>query len=336
MTCFFKDCHYFGKQNACRVAALFIAGVFLVAVSFIIVWDLHLERRYQEPFDLTISSIDYHLNLQTFDLQNHVVRGNLELRFRPSPSDPPEPGKPKNVNFRFGPLVYLDGVQDFSMWILYGFTFLERKVSALAQTNQFAEDEPPPIQFDLQALGEARYYPFDKYLIVGAVKCLIEDDPKDASKTLKAERLEDITVTQHIPGFLIRQAYHEELKGLLPWWAAIGSATARREALLENWNKGGNFLLVLYRPLFLRFMAIFLGITASLSILYVIFRTSPKKMAPNLIGYLIALWAVREILSHGVQVFPTLVDYSILLLYSSLVLGVVARWIWSKGGSGPS
>jgi len=95
---------YITRRRLRIVGALCFPTILLGFVGYIIYLDLYVER-WQFPFDITISPIDYHFRFQSIDLKNLIVRGELKLRFRSLPSDDHITNK---IKYRFGPLVYRD------------------------------------------------------------------------------------------------------------------------------------------------------------------------------------------------------------------------------------
>jgi len=331
---FFKAAYRYATSKPIRIIiALCFLAVFIGILAYIIYVDFYIER-WRRPFNISISPIDYHLRFQSIDFENRIVRGSLKLRFRPNLFDVDSKDE---IKYRFGPLVYADGISLFSGWGLKSSWMINLKVSQLAKTTEFKAHKPAAVPFESELIGEPKAYPFDAYLLVGAVKCVIKDDPEGASETLKRKRREDITVSQNIPGFLIRYARFDEVERFGPWPMQLTDKTIKVETSdYKEWNRKNVFLLVLERPLFLRFMTIFLGVVACFSVLYIVFWRPVKDIPVNGMGYFIALWAIREILYRGTTAFPTLIDYGVLFLYACLVVGGICRWIWPRNASSVS
>ena len=316
---------YITRKTLRMVIALCFSTILLGVIGYIIYVDLYIEK-WQFPFDITIRPIDYHLRFQSIDFNNLIVQGDLELRFNPFVSDIHITNK---IKYRFGPLVYSDGISLFRLWGLKILGFLSREVLRNAKAKGLKEKEPAAVPFELKLIGEPKFYPFDKYLIAGAAKCVIKDNPEGISETLKEEGLEAITVTQNIPGFLIRRAKFKEVNAF-----RFKEIVDKMEISdLKKWHFKNAFLLVLYRPLFLRFMTVFLGVVAFLSILCIVFWAPLRDIPVNAMGYFIALWAIREILYQGTTAFPTLIDYGVLSLYACMIIGAISKWIWPKKAS---
>lgn len=326
----FKTIHWFlhNKNQVRKAVAIFILVGSLVAICYVIQKDLLVEEKEESILQASVATINYHFTLKSFDFIDRTVQGDLELRFRPSFSMRTEP-----VKYRFGPLIYFDG----RLWFLISGLGSWEKIDGMTSqkasiTQKFTEHKPSPVAFELQALGEPKFYPFDIYLLVGGTKCIIiGEDAKGESKKINKQELGNITIKQNIPGFLIRRARFNEVKGMGLKPRGFQPPEDHIEKLnFKKWNKGNTFLLILDRPLFLRFMTGFLGVTAFVWVLYIILLRPISDFLINSIGYFIGLWAIREILSKGTEVFPTFIDYGTLLLYSFLILGVVVRVIWPK------
>lgn len=299
--------------------ATLVVVAFLASAAYVIREDFGL---MPEEFGLQVSmkTIIYRFHMKTFDLHNRLVKGHLELEFRPRL---PEVDKPK-TDYMFGPLVYEDGAAIFSLFGLNGripfWTFKLKREST--------REKPAREEFEMQALGVPKLYPFDAYLLVGGAKCLIRAvDPNGEGKRLNTKEIEDVVVKLDIPGYQIRQARFHEVKGV-----GRKLETFEDEKLLFNsyWNNGSTFLLVLYRPLFLRAMTVVLGLAALAWVIYITLYVPLSQIPINTLGYFVALWTIRDILTRGITVFPTLVDYSVLLLFLALIAGIVAKVIWPK------
>lgn len=315
-----------GRNFIRKMIAISIVIVFLLGVFYVIHRDLFVEEKVPYSLRVRLQEMVYHFTLQSFDFQSQVVRGNLKATFLP---DLPMVGQPA-PKYRFGPLVYRDGALDFLLSGLRSGREIDIWTSFAAQTKAFKEQKPSPITFELQALGQPKFYPFDLYLLVGGVKCMVlKEDERGELKVISTEGKERIAVTQNIPGFMIRYPRFHEVKGI-----GFEPPDDQIEALnFDKWNKGHAFLLVLDRPLFLRVMTILIGAVALLSMAYITVLRPPSDLLINSIGYVIAVWAMREILSGGTEVFPTLIDYGTLMLYSFLIVAALAKTIWRKKSS---
>ena len=184
------------KSNKTRkiVALSFFVG-FLLIFLLVIVWDLIIEKRRQHDLEVVLNPIAYHFELKSFDINNCVVRGYLRLKFLP---DLPLPEGPK-IKYRFSPLVYHDGAS-YLMWEGLR-SWLTTEVSLALdvrkfEKKEFTEKAPTAIPFELQAIGEPKLYPFGVYLLVGAARCVVKDEPEGASKRLKEQHLEAVSFRQ--------------------------------------------------------------------------------------------------------------------------------------------
>ena len=225
---------------------------------------------------------------------------------------------------------------------------------------KLTRDVPEVVRQELTAIGDARLYPFDHYLLMGAISCqafaYVDKDHPDM--TVPGDQYR---VDLRIPGFTLRDADIEELaerqkRQPVPDLTGLESSSTMKvdpnaQAFFKAMNDSyvrynsdlwqhGAFAFVLERPLFLRVLAVFLGVVALLSVLYVAFGTEPKQMVLNAVGTFLGLWAVRQALSVDAPKTATLVDYATLGLYFLLIVIVFARVLWgfekSDGWNPPS
>lgn len=306
------------------LAVAIVIGIFLPLLYTMYI-DLFVEEKEEIGLRYSAEDIVYRFTLKSFDYHNSLVRGDLELRLSEHFLSSLKNGE----KYIFGPLVYSDGGDDFNLYGLRGRDWFEEWTSlGKAYYKGFSDQEPDSLRFEIIALGEPKLYPFDKYFLVGVAVCQIikETDVGGKGRTINHERNQKTTVKQDIRGFLLRRARFNEVKG----WGDKPDEDETEKKNFEKWNKGNTFLLVLERPLFLRFMAVFLGLTAFVSILFIV-RLGPISDIPiKLVGYFVGLWALREVFSGGTEAFPTVIDYGTFLLYSILIVGVVVRIIWPK------
>jgi hypothetical protein len=109
------------------------------------------------------------------------------------------------------------------------------------------------------------------------------------------------------------------------------------------------FSLVLQRHRFVRATALILYSVAFVFLFYIARREETSKVLTNSLGYIAALWGIRQIIVGYAKLFPTLVDFITLALYVIVIAIVAYRWTFSAeqtppdagvggsdGGGGPS
>ena len=92
--------------------------------------------------------------------------------------------------------------------------------------------------------------------------------------------------------------------------------------------RDGRIVLVLERPLFPKFFAVFFGAIALAWIVIIAMSSDSKQLSLNVLGYFLAIWAIRTPLAVGAPKVPTLMDYVTLGLYAFLVAVALANFIW--------
>jgi hypothetical protein len=95
-------------------------------------------------------------------------------------------------------------------------------------------------------------------------------------------------------------------------------------------NRKKVFAVVLQRPFFLRFFAVFLLVIALGSVAYYAVVSEVNAFALQALGYFVGLWAIRQTLVTGGPRIFTVVDYVVLSLYAALAATLVAKKLWAK------
>lgn len=303
-----------------RIAiGFFLPMLVLGTVLYAIYHDFYIEQKEEWLLKVRISEVEYHLALESFDFLNSTVHGTLQMRFRHLPGE----DELKQSRFLFSPLVLFDGSNNLYINGLKSRYISLAHVTLRARVGPFSENQPSPIKVELRALGTPKLYPFSAYLLVFATKCYIKTVTEKEGQYEESEFIsrdnEELSVLQDIPGFFIRRLTLKEAKDMF--------YSPDVEDDFENWNRSNTFLLVLYPQLFMRVMTVFLGIVGFLSFIYVAFIGPRNEIPRKALGYFVGLWAVREVLTHGIPIW-TIVDYGILLLYAILIGACGARLIW--------
>lgn len=89
-----------------------------------------------------------------------------------------------------------------------------------------------------------------------------------------------------------------------------------------------DFSLVLKRHRFVRAISIILYSVALIFLFYIARREETGKVLTNSLGYIAALWGIRQIIVGYAKLFPTLVDFVTLALYVIVVAIVAHTWLF--------
>jgi hypothetical protein len=186
----------------------------------------------------------------------------------------------------------------------------------------------------LSVIGDPRFFPFDRYVIVCEV-----DGGAFLEYNKKTARIDSASaVLPRFPGMIVRELSQQELEG---WDGSIGKAfdknVAETKQQFPNLRKyhpefwtGSGFALSVERPLFLRVLTIVLGVTAVFSMVLVYSLSDPSKYFLNSLGGFAALWGVRSILTASAPKTPNVVDFVVLALFIVQSVIVAIRW-WLMG-----
>src|SRR6266566_3278969 len=113
-----------------------------------------------------------------------------------------------------------------------------------------------------------------------------------------------------------------------PWLYPFDKYVLAARLYRPDFWKDGRILLVLERPMFPKFFAVFFGILAVAWILVVAKSADPKQLTLNEFAYFLAIWAIRAPLAAAAPKAPLLMDYMTMGLYVLLIGVAVARLIW--------
>ena len=173
-------------------------------------------------------------------------------------------------------------------------------------------------------MGDPWLYPFDKYVIAAQIKLMIVATP-DWKQYFRIPD-DRYTVLPKIPNLMVRNIKANDLEH----WAKYFQQDPKDFARLyrPDFWKDGRILLVLERPLFPKFFAVFFGILAVAWILVVARSADPMQLTLNEFAYFLALWAIRAPLAAGAPKAPLLMDYLAMGLYVLLIGVVLAKFIW--------
>lgn len=310
-----------------------LAVIFLVLLALVLAWAVRKDfesKIYEQLLSLPMARYNnYIIDLNSIDLDTQTVKGTIRVK-----AGLPVWNDKKHTVF-YAKLSYVDlaytyaflrDFVDFNIGIL--------KSRALLPDSAFSKSYPAPIEFTIKALGRPEIYPFDKYFIMGAVTCptyIVEGKRKNYLNI--GEESESLSVNNFVKGLFIRKPSKSELDGIISA-STIFTGKKASPTTYEEVNKLNNlqdrFALVMERSLYLKIMAIVLGIIALISALYIGFKTPFKDIPVPIIGFIIGLWGIRSILLGDLKIFPSYFDYTILLMYLLAFAGVIFRLI--KGG----
>ena len=83
---------------------------------------------------------------------------------------------------------------------------------------------------------------------------------------------------------------------------------------------------VLRRPFFVRWVSIWIGAFLVLFLIYLAQLSDPKDLIIKSAGYFGTMWAFRQlVVPPAISIFPTAIDYWILVLFGILFIVVISR-----------
>ena len=227
------------------------------------------------------------------------------------------------VQIFFGPFEISDATNEFSVGV-FGPRGWTNNVPLRHPPASFSESVPKSAQADIRLLGDPWLYPFDKYVVAAQIKLTIVATP-DWNQYFRIPD-DRYTVLPKIPNLMVRNIKANDLG----YWAKYFQQDPKEFVRLyrSDFWKDGRILLVLERPLFPKFFAVFFGILAVAWILVVAKSADPKQLTLNEFAYFLALWAIRAPLAAGAPKAPLLMDYITMGLYILLIGVALARFIW--------
>jgi hypothetical protein len=165
-------------------------------------------------------------------------------------------------------------------------------------------------KFQFKVSGSPGLYPFDAYKAeFGMIVLNVIGEGKKAGPLAVTTR-----VQENLPGFYITDA-KEKL-------TFQGVAEKAQKFGVQPQN---TFSFRLVRGKFLRLFTVYIYSLAFIFMIYIGFRRSTKEVLGQGLGYFAALWGIRNIISGKVEIFPTMIDYFTLVLFTMLVLIIVGR-----------
>jgi hypothetical protein len=330
--------------TARRVCAiLFVAGC-LATVSWAIVtsfqeettdWFLNIDalRTDTEAFRINIISVD--------EVAGRAQASTQLILNRYSFVSVPKVKGPYGGKFllnelavRVGPVATTDLGPEFDAMGLISLSLLPESLVQTEPGPDYHDNPPAASQEEFVVLGQPKFYPFDRYLMVGymSAKVLASQDKKEFFGVEDAHT----EVYLRASNFVMRGASNQEL---LNWPTSTydvwnrnreGSELQKRALKDSGPNRRKVFVVVLQRPFFLRFFAVFLLATAVVSMAFYAVKSDVRAFGLQAVGYFVGLWAIRQMLVAGGPRVFTAVDYAVLTLYVILAAALVAKELWTE------
>ena len=227
------------------------------------------------------------------------------------------------VQVFFSPFEISDATNEFSLGV-FGPRGWTNNVPLKRPPASFSESVPKSTRADVPLLGDPWLYPFDKYVIAAQIKLMIVATP-DWKQYFRIPD-DRYTVSPKIPNLMVRNIKASDLD----YWAKYFQQDPTEFARLykPDFWKDGRILLVLERPVFPKFFAVFFAILAVAWILVVARSADPKQLTLNEFAYFLAIWAIRAPLAAGAPKAPLLMDYLTMSLYVLLIGVALAKCIW--------
>lgn len=159
--------------------------------------------------------------------------------------------------------------------------------------------------------SDSFFYPFEKYVLNLHLQLVAVSYDPTTHERLETDMPIKLQVANNI-GELI-----------------LNSCTAHYsfEATVSEPN---SFSIVFKRHRFVRATAIILYSVAFVFLGYILRREETSKALSNSLGYIAALWGIRQIITGSVKLFPTIVDFVTLGLYVIVVAIVAYKWLFGS------
>lgn len=288
-----------------------------------------------------------HVTLEAFDVDSRTVVASASVSFSQNPtkgvsavaSDYPQPLYCDNgdifgidlatSNVFTGPLQFGDLGRQFSE---HGLRAIQ-DVQALGPCQPDSTFAPGAGRLGLAALhaiGDPRMYPFDEYLVIFRVWCPVLVMASDGKYVGVLPRNE---VESSAPGIFLRPALPRELET----WGQSGASepgTASPVSFDEGMWDGRQGAVILQRSLFLRGTTVILGVVSIVYLIWLLRSPKPTKLVPDILGFFVTVWGIREILSVGAPKTPTLVDHGAMILYLGFISVMLTKFAMnSSAGS---
>jgi hypothetical protein len=271
---------------------------------------------------------NYILSFNSIDWNNETINGTLVF----------QGGLPiweeKEVKILYGELVCQDLTHPYVMFNKKYFDSVKdlfiMKIS-LQKKSSFTESKPKSKDVNIQMVGNREMFPFDRYLIVGAVRCpaYFNNGEKQTNiNDLKDE--ENLAIKNLIPGVFMRQPKPRELTQAKSTFMMVKDQVVTKTEINELNNWKNTFALIIERPLLLKFLTVVLGFMALWSAIYIGWIARFDAIPLQIAGYVVALWGIRNNLLGDIKSFPSPIDYTMLFMYLIIFLGMICRKIANK------
>ncbi len=296
--------------------------------------------------------LGYHLTVQSIDPDDHNAQLAIEplfhelfsVNFVSKPGAPncdylpplDEPAK-DHCSFSFGPLLVKDLSTDFQIFgINYDLPF-HAYINA-ADTGPMEPSPPAEGVVVFQILGDPSKYPFDQYLLIGAVgeKVLLDNNGRSLPSVPVQEGA--ISYSFAVPGYTFRPATAIDLAR----WSAK-YANPRPDWLGHplkmsdpaTWKRH-RFALIIGRPSFTGNLAILIMITALIASVAVVLTSTRTNVGGLVAAHFLFLWALRAVVASAAPKTPNYVDYATLLIYVLTIVSLLLRFAFEKKEKAPN
>jgi len=220
-------------------------------------------------------------------------------------------------------------ISDLTLYVLSGMSGPPSAVKSVRDlSSPLSESPPSPVESDVIMLGDPWRYPFDGYFVAAGVNCDVT--LKDANQ--ERHPLEDFGYhlrDQVPPNLIIKRATREDVEWAVRRFTNASFEASRVAAAFDpdGWRHGV-VVLIMHRPIFPRFFAVFFGVVAVIWIGFIVMIEDKKQLMLNVVGYFLSIWAIRAPLATGAPKVTTLMDYATLGLYAILIAAVGFRLLW--------
>jgi hypothetical protein len=333
------------------LTGLAVISILLLLFAIFLAWRDFTTPRVASPPAQPHSSgiLIYRVTLDSFDIDTRIIRGDLRVLLSKVPTKsassqvtkyPPAFYCSNNALFTLdlaSSPVFVDaspgtGIEDLGRTYVAGGLRAIQDVLPLGQCDPSAPGSkfvriagPPQPQFgtfaqlghgqaELFAVGDPRMFPFDKYLVVYRVwvPVLVQRSGGRYVGILGFNEVDN-----HVPGFFVRYATPRELET----WPAVATRGSHPVQIKydESMWAGKQEAVVLERSSFFQAITIFLALVACGYLVWFAFTKHPNRWFPDILGFFLTVWAIREALSVGAPRTPTLIDYSALCFYVAFI-----------------
>ncbi len=315
------------ERHRLLAAFLFLAAIPIFFITAL-VRDFESKQSQWLLGCLPAARVNYVLTFTSIDANNETANGTLRF----------DKGlkiwEDREIKISYGKLIYADLTDFFVFFTKDTNSIFSLQMLSARLESSYTRSKPRSRNVSIKMFGNPEIYPFDNYLIVGAVGCPAYLDTGE--KKIDIADLQDgesLSISNFIPGMFMRKASKGELSKAIstPWGKA--QVVTEEEAKELN-NCKNRFALIIERPIFLRFLTIILGLIALGSAVYIGGAARFDAIPLQIAGYVFALWGIRNIIMSEVKSFPSLIDYVMLFMYLIIFTGMIFRIIAGrrKGG----